>query len=146
MPDLAVDGQLILKLYELRTEAKLREARAWFAESFHPADAQAIAALMVSGHAESAKYRMVTTYWEMAAALVNKGALDRDLFLAANAEHIVIFAKLHPHLDTLRALFQEPSYLQELEALVMDIPDVLPILEKRRRLLERWKRRIQATA
>jgi hypothetical protein len=146
MTDLAAHGQLILKLYELRTEPKLREARAWFVTEFAPSGPADLAALMVSGHAESAKFRMVTTYWEMAAALVNHGALDRGLFLAANGEHLAVFCKLQPHLEALRALYKEPSYLQELENLVMGIPDVLPLLEKRRRLFDRWRAAAQPGA
>ncbi len=138
MSDLALHGQLILKLYELRTEATLREARAWFVKEFHPESAASIAELMVSGFASSAKFRMVTTYWEMAAALVNHGALDRALFLAANSEHVAVFAKLHPHLEELRGIFKEPDYLQEFEKLVLGMPNIEPRLEKRRRIFQRW--------
>jgi hypothetical protein len=138
MPDLAHQGQLILKLYELRTDPALREARAWFVKEFQPESATAIAEMMVSGFGPSAKFRMVTTYWEMAAALVNHGAIDRGLFLAANTEHVAIFAKLHPHLNELRSLFKESDYLQELEQLVLSIPDILPRLDKRRRIFQRW--------
>lgn len=140
MADLAHHGQLILQLYALRTEAELRKARAWFVTGFAPESPEAIAALLASGQAESAKYRMVTTYWEMAAALVNRGALDRDLFLAANSEHLAVFALLEPHLDGLRSLIREPGYLRELEALVLGIEGVRPLLEARRRLFGRWAR------
>ncbi len=139
MTDLAAHGQLILKLYELRRDPELRRARAWFASDFDPAGPEAILALLAGGHDASAAYRMVTTYWEMAAALVNHGALDRDLFCAANTEHLVVFGKLQPHLEGLRALIREPDYLQELESLVRSLPDAGPRLEKRRRFLERWR-------
>jgi hypothetical protein len=81
---------------------------------------------------------MVTTYWEMAAALVNRGALDRELFLAANSEHLAVFALLEPHLDGLRTLIREPGYLRELETLVLGIDGIRPKLEARRRLFSRW--------
>lgn len=140
MSDLARHGQLILQLYQLRTEPELRKARAWFVTAFAPADPEAIVALLASGQAESAKYRMVTTYWEMAAALVNRGALDRELFLAANSEHLAVFAVLEPHLEALRALIREPGYLRELETLVLGIEGIRPLLEARRRLFGRWAR------
>ncbi len=139
MTDLAAHGQTILKLYELRRDPEMRRARAWFASEFAPGGPEAILGLLAGGHDASAAYRMVTTYWEMAAALVNHGALDRSLFLAANTEHVVVYGKLEPHLEGLRALIREPDYLQELEALVRSIPDVAPRLEKRRRFLERWR-------
>jgi hypothetical protein len=138
MSDLARHGQLILQLYQLRTEAELRKARAWFVTAFAPAGPEAIVALLASGQAESAKYRMVTTYWEMAAALVNRGALDRELFLAANSEHLAVFALLEPHLHGLRTLIREPGYLRELETLVLGIDGIRPMLEARRRLFSRW--------
>lgn len=146
MTDLAAHGQLILKLYELRTEPRLREARAWFVTEFAPESPEALAALMASGQASSANFRMVSTYWEMAAALVNHGALDRSLFLGANSEHLAVFCKLQPHLAGLRALFQEPDFLLELETLVLGIPDVQPKLDRRRRLFERWRQVAQASA
>ena len=133
MTDLAAHGQLILKLYELRRDPELRRARAWFASDFAPEGPEAILALLAGGHDASAAYRMVTTYWEMAAALVNHGALDRALFCAANTEHLVVYGKLQPHLEGLRELIREPDYLQELERLVRAIPDAAPRLEKRRR-------------
>ena len=76
MPDLATHGQLILQLYTLRTEAELRKARAWYVTEFAPSAPEDIVALLVSGQAESARFRMVTTYWEMAAALVNAPVLS----------------------------------------------------------------------
>jgi hypothetical protein len=144
MTDLASHGQLIVKLYELRREPELRAARAWYAAEFDPQSAQEIAALMRSGFHESAKYRMVTTYWEMAAALVNHSALDEALFQAANTEHIAVLAKLEPFLADLRQLFREPTYLQELEQLVLRTPEAKGLLEKRRRLLRLWHERLVA--
>jgi hypothetical protein len=139
MPDLVAHGQLILKLYELRREPELRAARAWYVADFHPGSAEDVAALMRSGFQESARYRMVTTYWEMAAALVNHGALDEALFHAANTEHVIVLAKLQPFLTDVRQRFREPTYLQEPEQLVMRTPAAQGLLEKRRRLLRLWQ-------
>ncbi|MFN8010266.1 MAG: hypothetical protein U0P81_02565 [Holophagaceae bacterium] len=139
MTDLAAHGQLVLKLYELRRDPELRRARAWFASDFAPEGPEAVLALLAGGHDASAAYRMVTTYWEMAAALVNHGALDRGLFLAANTEHVVVFSKLQPHLAGLRELIREPGYLRELEVLVAAIPGVEALLASRRRFLQRWR-------
>ena len=144
MSEFSLDGQLILKLYELRRDPELREARQWYVEKFNPKNAAEIATMMVSGFAESAKYRMVTTYWEMAAALVNRGAINEQLFMEANTEHVAIMAKLQPFLSELREVFKEPDYLQQLEKLVMRIPNSLELLEKRRRLFERWNTKLQS--
>lgn len=144
MADRAEQGHLILKLYELRRDPEMRRAREWFIAEFHPTSASDIAAVMVGGFKESAAYRMVTTYWEMAAAMVNHGCLDEKLLLATNSEHIAVFSKLELHLKELRELFKEPTYLKELETLVLNIPDVTPLLEKRRKLFKRWHEKLQA--
>ena len=134
------DANLLLRLYEERREETLRKARAWFVGECKPRDFAHWQASCPPGSGMNAYFRMVTTYWEMAAALVNRGALDRDLFLAANSEHLAVFALLEPHLDGLRSLIREPGYLRELEALVLGIEGVRPLLEARRRLFGRWAR------
>ena len=91
-----LDVQAILKLYELRRDEKLRAARAWYFTEFNPASAADIVQLMLSGPEQSAYYRMITSYWDMASSLVNNGGIDEQLFLEANSEHLGVFAKLEP--------------------------------------------------
>ncbi len=135
----AQDTLAILKLYELRGEALMREARRWFFTSFAPASGREIVALLLSGERESAYYRMVASHWDVAAALVNHGGIDEQLFLEANSEHVVVFARLQPFLAEVRETIGEPDYLLNLERLVMKVPNVEKKLENRRRLLERWR-------
>ena len=113
----------ILRLYELRSEPTMREARDWFALHFFPESAQDILNILVSEH--SAKFRMVASYWDMAAAFVVFGAIERDMFNAINTEHVVIYAKLQPFLEELRAMPGVPPflYLKHLEPVVLGIPD-----------------------
>jgi len=93
---------------------------------------------MLSGEQQSAYYRMVSSHWEVAASLVNNGGIDEKLFLEANSEHVVVFAKLQPFVAEIRELMGEPDYLTHLERLVMKVPNVERKLENRRRLLGRW--------
>jgi hypothetical protein len=86
------DVGLILKLYELRRDEMMRRARNWYVTEFQPESAKDIIRLMISGQEQSAYYRMVTSYWDMAASLVNNGGIDEKMFLEANTEHIGIFA------------------------------------------------------
>lgn len=132
------EAALILKLYETRREESLRRARTWYAIEFNPQSAQDIINLMRSGHPESASYRMVTTYWEMAAAFVNSGAIDAKLFHAANTEHMAIFAKIEPYIAEVRAAFGLPQYLAELEKLTTSVPNAGEYFEKVRGLLRHW--------
>jgi len=113
---------VLLKLYELRTEPTMRQARAWFIFEFHPSTSQdVLAAWLGPGH-ESAPYRMVTTYWDMAASLVLQHAIPAEMFNAANTEHVVLFAKLRPHLGDVRTIAKYPDYLLNLERVVGMMP------------------------
>ena len=80
----AQDALVILKLYELRSESLMRTARAWFFSEFNPQSGKDILALLQSGEKQSAFYRMVGSHWEVAASLVNNGAVAEKLFLDAN--------------------------------------------------------------
>ena len=129
---------LLLRLYELRREASLREARSWFVTRFAPRDAAEIVGLMRSGFAESAKYRMVTTYWDMACSLVVHGAIGAELFHDANTEHLAVYAKLESHLDVVRSAFGLPRYLGSLESVARAAPGAAEYLPRIRGLMGRW--------
>jgi len=113
----------ILKLYELRSEATMRKARDWFATGFFPESTQDILGVLVSEH--SADFRMVVSYWDMAAAFVVLGAIQEAMFNAINTEHIAVYAKLQPFLEELRAIPGVPPYLclKHLEPVVLGLTD-----------------------
>jgi hypothetical protein len=115
------DANLILKLYELRRDEVMRKARAWYIGEFNPGSLQDIVDVVMGEH--SAYFRMVTSYWEMAAALVNNGGIDEQMFNDANGEQMVVFAKLEPFLTEMREKFGSQQTLQHLEKLVMRVPD-----------------------
>ena len=113
----------ILKLYELRSEPAMRKARDWFATGFYPESTQDILTVLGSDH--SADFRMVTSYWDMAAAFVVLGAISDEMFNATNTEHVGVYAKLQPFLKELRAIPGIPPYLylKHLEPVVQRLPD-----------------------
>lgn len=129
----------IIELYKIRSESLMREARAWFSSEFHPQSGKEIVRLMLSGQKASAYYRMVASHWEFSSSLVNNGGIDEKMFLEANTEHVVVFAKLQPFVAEIRELLGEPDYLSHLERLVMKTPNVEHKLENRRKLLARWQ-------
>ena len=133
-----LDVIAILKLYEMRGEALMREARRWFFTEFAPQSGKDIVRLLLSGEKQSAFYRMVVSHWETAASFVNNGGIDEKLFLDGNSEHVVVYAKLQPFVAEVRETIGEPDYLSNLERLVMRVPDIEKKLENRRRLLARW--------
>lgn len=113
----------ILRLYELRSEATMRKARDWFAIGFYPESTQDILKVLVGEH--SADFRMLVSYWDMAAAFVVFGAINDEMFNAINTEHVAVYAKLQPFLAELRAVPGIPPYLylKHLEPVVQRIPD-----------------------
>lgn len=114
-------ADLILKLYDLRREDKMREARNWIF-GFHPTSAEHYWQTMMDPEV-GGYLRMVTSYWDMAASLVNHGAIDADMFNDTAGEHIMIFAKVQPLLADLRERFQNPKAFRHLEKVIMDQPD-----------------------
>jgi len=140
------DVMALLKLYELRREELMRQARAWFVSEFNPQSAKEMVKLILSGQKQSAYYRMVASYWDNAASFVNNGGIDEKMFLEANSEHVAVFAKLQTLLPQVREMIGEPNYLMNLERLVMRVPDVEKKLENQRKLMKRWARTSEAAA
>lgn len=115
------DAQLILKLYELRTEETMRKARAWMVGEFWPATAEEFLTVSRSlGTQENAYLRQVSSYWEMAASFVLYGALSGELFVASNAENLFLFAKFQPFLAQIRQ--ERPGFLEKTEQLIQTYP------------------------
>ncbi|MBV9406523.1 MAG: hypothetical protein JO211_14360 [Acidobacteriaceae bacterium] len=114
------EAGLILKLYELRREPTMRAARDWFFRDFHPQSADEYMSALFSE--QSGYVRMVVSYWDMAAGLVNSGAISLELFDQTNAEHFAVFSKIEPLLDELRATIA-PQFAVNLEKLIADTPN-----------------------
>lgn len=139
MSDTSGAAGLVLELYKLRTEPTLRRARAWFAFEFHPSTARDVLSTWLGPGHESAPYRMVTTYWDMAASLVVNGSIPAPMFNAANTEHIILYAKLRPFLGDVRAGAKYPDYLANVERVVREMPDADDRIAMFERYLERQR-------
>lgn len=125
------DADLILKLYDLRREPVMREARNWMF-TFNPTSVEDVMATMIGEH--SGHLRMVMSYWDMACAMVNNGAIDEELFNQTNGEHIFVYMKIQPVIEGLRAMFDNQEFLKNLETVVKRIPDIetkLPAMRER---------------
>jgi len=88
------DAKLILKLYDLRREPRLREARRWFAASFKPKTYEEYLALCPVGSETNASYRMVVTYWEMVASFLTSGVLNAELFYQTGREMLLTWERV----------------------------------------------------
>jgi hypothetical protein len=120
MPTAVESAQLNLKLFALRRDPALREARAWFLGEFHPATFEDFTA--VASGKRSASIRMVLGYWDMAASLVTFGAIDAAMFRAAHSEIVATFAKVEPFLVQIRQTSGIPEFLQHMETVVRATP------------------------
>jgi hypothetical protein len=129
-------AELIMKLYELRREPTMREARSWFV-SFFPESVDDIMGAMIDPKT-SGYYRMVITYWDMAASFVLHDAIDEEMFFDSNGECIVMFSKVQPFLEELRTRMTNPTYLKSLEKLIMKQDNAVEMLAARRELMKRW--------
>jgi hypothetical protein len=141
----AADGELILKLYELRTEPVMRRARAWAIAEFWPATAEEFFAVHNDfGSEKNCWLRQVVTYWEMAASLVLHGALSAELFVDCNAEPFFLLAKLTPLLPEIHEKI--PGYfgktlelVEKSQAATARYETLRKNAEARRAALATWK-------
>jgi hypothetical protein len=133
MTDKVKSAELILKLYELRREAVMREARNWFFK-FTPESLEHIQRTAMGEH--GGYLRMVTTYWDMACSFVNHGAIDAEMFNDANGEQVFVYVKLQPFIEQIRAA-GNLNYMQHLERAVLAMPNAEERLAYMREMAKR---------
>jgi len=109
-------AHLVLKLYDLRREPRLRQARAWFTGEFSPASAEDYVAKCPPGSEANANFRMVTGYWNMACGMVNRGLIDDQLFFENAGEFWFTWEKFRHIVPDLRKTFQNPIAFKQIEA------------------------------
>ncbi len=119
------DANLLLRLYEMRREEKMREARAWFVANFKPKSMADIQQLCPPGSDANARMRMVSTYWDMAASFVTAGVLNPDLFFANSREMLLVAIRLRPVLAEIRAAYKDPTFLANLETVAQQYSEHL---------------------
>lgn len=111
------DAGIILKLYELRTEAVMRQARAWVGGEFWPQTLEEFNAVYENPRDPHNPWlRQVLTYWEMAAAMVLHGAVSAELFVDCNGEGFFLLAKFAHILDAIRE--KNPTFLSKTSELI----------------------------
>ncbi len=109
------DVNLVLRLYDMRREERLRKARSWFTAKFHVSSMEDVAALCPPGSDEDASMRMVIGYWEMVASFVASGVLNADLFFESGRELLLCWARVEPIVPGVRKMFADPAVWHNLE-------------------------------
>jgi hypothetical protein len=107
-------AQLLLRLYDLRREPRLRQARQWFFQHFH---CRTLAERAQLGAEDDASLRMVVSYWEMVAALVNRGLIDDELFFETTSEFWLVWERLKPLAEEVRQVYGNPLLWTHLQRL-----------------------------
>ncbi len=140
------DARLVLRLYELRREEKLRAAREWFVTKFFPASAADLETLYGTRGIENTYFRMVTSYWDMAASFVVRGVLNGDLLLDSAGEMLLVWAKLENLLPQIRGKIVSQVFLSNLEHFVESSAYARERLVAARQTVARLRERASAAA
>lgn len=111
------DAELLLRLYDLRREAKLRQARDWFAREFQAETMEDLYRRFPVGGQENAFFRMVVSYWEMAASIVNHGLIKEEFFFENAGEFWTVWEKIRRLAPAVRENFKNPYVWKNLETL-----------------------------
>jgi len=106
---------LMLRLYDARREPLLREAREWYMSKFNPQSVEDMARLCPAGSKESAYMRMVVSYWQMVAGIVNRGLIDEDFFFENSGEQWFVWERLKPVVGAMRTRTKNPQQFGQLE-------------------------------
>ncbi|MBI3670343.1 MAG: hypothetical protein HY237_11245 [Acidobacteria bacterium] len=106
---------LMLKLYELRREPRLRQARAWFFENFNVTSPDELLKKYPQGSEENTSIRMVISYWDMVASIANRGLMDEELFFETTGEIWVVWERLRALAPAWRTAFKSPYVFANLE-------------------------------
>jgi hypothetical protein len=113
-------AQSLMNLYELRREDKLRAARTWVVRSFNPQSVEDVAALTQTE--DYVHWRMVSSYWDMAASFVVHGAIDPEMFRSVSGEMLVSYCKVNHMIDEVREGLGQPGLLKNVEEVAADWP------------------------
>lgn len=109
------DAKLILKLYDMRREPRLRDARKWFSASFKAKTFEDFTKLCPIGSEPNASYRMVVTYWEMVASFLTSGVLNPELFYQTGRELLFCWERVRDILPAVRQSYGHSRELKNLE-------------------------------
>ncbi len=109
------DAKLILQLYEMRREERMRQAREWFVGNFRAKTMEDFQKLCPPGSGNNASFRMVVSYWEMVASMITEGPLSQEIFFASGQELLVVYERIRDLLPKIRESNKNPKAFANLE-------------------------------
>jgi hypothetical protein len=108
-------AELQLKIYDLRREAKMRQARDWFFKNYHVQSLDDAMRIAAPGTETGAYVGMVLSYWEQACSYLNHGLLHEDLFFENNGEFFGVWELVKPVVAQARERFAYKQHLANVE-------------------------------
>src|SRR5262249_33705431 len=108
-------AELQLKLYDLRREARMRQARDWFFKNYHPSSPEEAMGIAAPGTDAGAMVSQVCSYWEQTCALLTYGLLHEDFFFETTGEFFGVWESMKGIVPAMRQMFQDPTFLSHLE-------------------------------
>ena len=108
------DADLVIRLYDLRREAVMRASRDAINARFFPGNHEEFLAVTRPEHPHNAAFRQVSTYWEMVYGMAKHGVVHTEFLLDSNAEGLLLFSRVEPHLGAIRAA-SSPRAFQKAE-------------------------------
>ncbi|HEY0928841.1 MAG TPA: hypothetical protein VGE27_02885 [Gemmatimonas sp.] len=130
------DAELVLKLYELRREAVMRDSRSQVITKFLPTSFEDVVAITKADHPLNAAFRQVSTYWEMTYAMAKHGVIHTDFMLESNGEGLLLFSRIEPWLEEYRTQVNANGF--------RNAEWVATNSEMGRAIAERFRKRMQA--
>ncbi len=103
----------------------MRDARRWFSKHFHAADLDEFEQLCPRGSEQNESFRMVTTYWEMAASFMTGGVLDKRIFFESGRELLLVWERIKAILPAIRERNADPSWLGNIEKIAGEFEEWL---------------------
>jgi hypothetical protein len=123
------DAELLIKVYDLRREAVMRESRRAILREFWPRTWDDVQAILKPDHPQNAAYRQTATYWEMVYSIARHGIVHAGFWLENNGEGLFLLAKVEPFLEQIRAAGQ-PTAFRNAEWVARECPDGQPVYER----------------
>jgi hypothetical protein len=117
------DANLILRLYEMRREERMRKARSWFTANCKVKSYEELIKLAPGGSDENASFRMVVSYWDLVGSFITAGVLNKELFFQSGREMLVVFERMRELLPSMREAYKDPHYLKHLETVGSQFAD-----------------------
>ena len=109
------DVNLVLRLYDMRRETRMREARKWFVKECKAKSLEELDKLCPPGSTENESFRMVTSYWDMCCSFITGDVLQPDIFFESNREALLVWERIRDLVPGIRKRYEDPKYLSNLE-------------------------------